>query len=360
MWQDLFKPTYLNWRRALCLSVGIYIHLFITFCEPYKGDKVTYIWDSTQAYILHSLYNFTHITLFCAFVLLFLPKYLPKYFLPENFTFQRFLFLTTATPLLIGLGFLLGNQYFFHHDITLFWFLLFFFKVTVTNMLFVGMPFVVVFLLIFTYFKRQNNPVITLINDFFDVPSTIISENRTFELPQTPPQYDSSELPVLAIHPKDETVEAPPQYNSSELPVLAIRSNYETVEAPPQYHPNSMPLIVHFTDTSNKKTLTIALDNLYYITSAQNYIEIIHRTKNAVPTRSVLRNSLKTIEEEMIMSTDSPLIRCHKAFIINREKVVEMRGTSKNAHFILADIEPSIPISRHKFLELEPYFSNLS
>ena len=59
-----------------------------------------------------------------------------------------------------------------------------------------------------------------------------------------------------------------------------------------------------------------------------------------------------------ILSTDSPLIRCHKAFIVNREKVVELRGTAKTAHFVLEDLETTIPVSRQKYPEVELQFLN--
>lgn len=98
MWRNFFKPEYINWQRAYCLITGVYLHLFVVFFEPYKGDKMTYVWASTRDYICHHLYNFAHVVFFCAFVTIILPKRFPQYFLPENLSFQRFLLLTALVP----------------------------------------------------------------------------------------------------------------------------------------------------------------------------------------------------------------------------------------------------------------------
>jgi DNA-binding LytR/AlgR family response regulator len=127
-------------------------------------------------------------------------------------------------------------------------------------------------------------------------------------------------------------------------------------EGTPQYEAVLEPIIYSFGDTNNKKVFKIASENFYYITSAQNYIEIFYRNKEEKLSRLVVRNSLKAIEEEMNLDMNSALIRCHKAFIINREKVVDFGGTLKSGYFTLLDIEESIPISRNKFADLEQQF----
>lgn len=300
MWRNLFKPEHQSWRWVFCFSLAIYIHLFINICEPYKGDKITYIWASTEMYIWHSLFNFANVFFFTTISMILLPKYRPKYFLSQNFTLERFIFIIACSSIGIGIGYFIGNHYFFQYEITLLWFLIYIFKVISTNVLFAGVPFIIAFLLLFDYYKIKNSP-----------------------------EIENSYSPKNALPPH---------------------------EAPPQYDDRLAPVIVHFTDTSNKKTLDIPLENLYYITSAQNYIEIVYQSDNLVKT-VLLRNSLKMIEEEMILSADSPLIRCHKAFIVNREKIKELRGSTKNAHFILTDVETLIPVSRNKFAEIESQFS---
>lgn len=213
----------------------------------------------------------------------------------------------------MGVFYFFGNYYYFHYEITLSWFLTYMFKIMITNTLFIGIPYIIVFLSIFNYFTgAQSNNREGVSNDVFS--TTQLTHDVEKSLLETPPQY-----------PHEISVQR--------------------------------PIMLSFTDSANKKSLDVALEHLYYITSAQNYIEIFHQ--NGVGIKStLLRQSLKTIEEDMIISADYPLIRCHKAFIVNREKVVELRGTAKTAHFILQDLETIIPVSRQKYPEVELQFLN--
>jgi hypothetical protein len=305
MWLNLFKPEYQKWRWIFCLALPIYIYLFVSFVEPFKNDKITYVWASTNAYISHSILNFILVTVVAIVTLIFFPKYFPKYFLPDNFTFQRFCTLTTMSAIAIEIGYFFTNKYFFNYDITLLWFLIFLFRVTISSFLFAGVPFVIGFLYVVNYFIEQ-------------------------------PQSS-----IHSLEPREHS-------DINEID----KSIFET--GTPQYKPNLAPKILHFSDNSSKRNLEVPLDSLFYITSAQNYIEVYYQNKNAVNTRQVLRSSLKAIEEEMIANdTNSPLFRCHKAFIVNREKVIELRGPSKMAQLILEGIEVTIPVSRQKYAELE-------
>ena len=312
MWQAIFKPEYQNWRWAFCLSLGIYLYLFVSFLEPFKDDKVTYIWASTEVYVSHSIANFTLVILISAFFIIFLPKYFPNFFLPENLTLQRFSLFTLVGALLIETGYFFTNYHFFHFDITPSWFIFFMFRTTLSSFLFAGIPFNIGYLILFNYMNNEDNQKESIIN--------------------YSPNTESKNIEQKDI----QIIEA----------------------APPQYNSELSPKMLSFSDNSNKKNLDIGLDSLYYITSAQNYIEVYYQNNNAVLSRQILRNSLKAIEEEMITNINhSPLIRCHKAFIINREKVIEMRGPAKSAQLVLDGIDTLIPVSRQKYAELGTQFS---
>jgi LytTr DNA-binding domain len=314
IWHNLFKPEYQNWRWVFCLSLGIYIHLFINVCEPYKGDKVTYIWASFESYALHSLINFLNVLCCSSIACILLPKLFPKFFLPENFTFTRFLLLISSVSIVMGICYFIGNYYFFNYEVTLSWFLIYIFKVIATNALFAGLPFVITFLFILNYYIDNNEIREEVANDADDT--------------------------QLVYHPEN-----------AFRPLTAMAPHHsEGIKA-------DNPIMLRFSDNSNKKPLDIALNNLYYITSAQNYVEVFYQNEDAIKS-TLLRNSLKAIEEEMITNTDLPLVRCHKAFIVNSEKVVELRGPAKAAQFILRDIDTSIPVSRQRYPELDSRFPN--
>jgi LytTr DNA-binding domain len=104
--------------------------------------------------------------------------------------------------------------------------------------------------------------------------------------------------------------------------------------------------ILNIKDTNNRVELTINLNQLYFFKASDNYIEIFYRnaTNTEGPLRMVIRNSLKDIENQFL---DVPqLFRCHKAYIVNIEKVTEINGNAKGYFLTLEHIEEKIPVSR--------------
>jgi LytTr DNA-binding domain len=101
--------------------------------------------------------------------------------------------------------------------------------------------------------------------------------------------------------------------------------------------------ILNIKDTNNRVELTINLSQLYFFKASDNYIEIFHKNTEG-PFRIVIRNSLKDIENQFL---DVPqLFRCHKAYIVNTEKVIEISGNAKGYFLTLEKNEEKIPVSR--------------
>jgi hypothetical protein len=101
--------------------------------------------------------------------------------------------------------------------------------------------------------------------------------------------------------------------------------------------------ILQVNDNNERVELTVNLDLLYYFKASDNYIEIFHKNTEGV-NRVVIRNTLKDIENQFL---DIPqLFRCHKAFIVNTEKVKEVSGNAKGYSLTLEDVEEKIPVSR--------------
>ena len=138
---------------------------------------------------------------------------------------------------------------------------------------------------------------------------------------------------------------------------LTIRANNVT---------NDTSSTISIKDTSGKNTLTLKIDNLYYITSAYNYVEVFYKKEENLLDKSgqiediqrvVLRNTLKTIEEDNQQHIE--LFRCHKAYIVNCKKVIAIEGNAKLHNMILCDIDTKIPVSRFKNVEMEEKLSHL-
>ena len=99
-----------------------------------------------------------------------------------------------------------------------------------------------------------------------------------------------------------------------------------------------------FPDEKGDLKISIALDNLLYIESADNYVTIFYLNKSK-QSRFLLRNSLKWLEENL--TNDTPLVRCHRSYIVNMDKVKVLKKI-KGGIVLELDIEgiPDIPVSK--------------
>jgi hypothetical protein len=295
LWQLVFEPQHQRWRWVFSISISLYYFLFFRLFAPFQSAiEFNNPDDGFKATLIYVLIIF--VTLISSLILF--PKYNPASFSSKNFTLNKFyLFVLVCFVIITTVNF--PN---FAHFSRLEWSFLGFFKYLFTaalpNIILVSLPLIVYALFMFSYIIEKEN------------------EKRS----------------------------------------ALSQSEINASEGTPQYKDAFEPQIFHFTDTTNKKNFYISKENLYYITSDHNYIEVHYQKKDGSNSRLVLRNSLKALEETLILDKDSALIRCHKGYIINREKVVELRRPAKAAHFILENIEEPIPVSRHKFADLEAQF----
>lgn len=101
--------------------------------------------------------------------------------------------------------------------------------------------------------------------------------------------------------------------------------------------------IVHLSDNNGNLKLSIKLDNLYYIISQDNYINVFYLSNNILKNY-MLRCKIKTIEESF---SGSSLIRCHRSYIVNADKIRVIRK-EKDGTYIDLDLDgiDPIPVSK--------------
>lgn len=108
--------------------------------------------------------------------------------------------------------------------------------------------------------------------------------------------------------------------------------------------PEKNPQIVAFSSEGGKEEVEIRLQDLLFIKSADNYVEI-YRTENDKIKRIFLRSSLKRIEQDL---KDHPfLFKCHRAFLVNIKNISRVAGNSQGYQLIFKGIEYAIPVSRY-------------
>lgn len=130
---------------------------------------------------------------------------------------------------------------------------------------------------------------------------------------------------------------------------LAEKLNAETPET------NKKGLIA-FPDEKGDIKITIALNNLVYIDSADNYATIHYINKDKI-SNFLIRNSLKWFDENI--SKDTPLVRCHRSYIVNLDKVKVLKKT-KDGVFIELDVPqmPDMPVSKTYYEKVMNKFSH--
>ncbi|MDD2622629.1 MAG: LytTR family DNA-binding domain-containing protein [Bacteroidales bacterium] len=116
--------------------------------------------------------------------------------------------------------------------------------------------------------------------------------------------------------------------------------------------------LINFTDEKGNLRLSVKIEHLYYIESANNYVYIYYENNKKEITKSTLRSSLKIIEESY---PESGLIRCHRSYIINFKKVKILRK-EKDGLFLELDSDEiaDIPVSKTYVDEMIKLFSKHS
>jgi len=116
--------------------------------------------------------------------------------------------------------------------------------------------------------------------------------------------------------------------------------------------------LIAFLDEKGEFKISIVLENLLYVDSADNYATIHYLNKSKL-SHFLIRNSLKWMEENL--TKESPLVRCHRSYIVNLDKVKVLRKT-KDGIFLELDAlnTPDIPVSKTYYERVMTKFSQYS
>lgn len=104
----------------------------------------------------------------------------------------------------------------------------------------------------------------------------------------------------------------------------------------------SQPTTINFYDRNGKFTISIKKEEILYIKSADNYVEIFYLDEGKVMNQ-LLRNSLRNIEN---MFVSAGLIRCHRLYVVNMQKVKLVKRSKESILILeLSETTESIPVS---------------
>lgn len=104
--------------------------------------------------------------------------------------------------------------------------------------------------------------------------------------------------------------------------------------------------------------LEINREKIIYIQSNGNYLELyIREPKNEI-IKIVKRGRLHKIENDL--SQYPEFFRSHRAFIINLNHIVKLKGNSKNAEIVFDNICNRIPVSRTNYSTLKDIIEKIT
>lgn len=139
---------------------------------------------------------------------------------------------------------------------------------------------------------------------------------------------------------------------NSLLQQLDNNTQQEIVEIPVK------KALIAFPDEKGEMRISLILDHLLYIESADNYVTIHYLNKSKI-SHYLLRNSLKWIEENL--TQDTSLVRCHRSYIVNLDNVKVLQKTKEGIFLELDTINtPDIPVSKTYYNQVMDKFSKYS
>jgi len=81
-----------------------------------------------------------------------------------------------------------------------------------------------------------------------------------------------------------------------------------------------------------------------YIEALQNYVKIGYINAAGKLKEQTERATLKAIMEE---GKGSPITKCHRSFLVNKEAIISISGNAQGLLLTLSDCEKAIPVSRN-------------
>lgn len=102
------------------------------------------------------------------------------------------------------------------------------------------------------------------------------------------------------------------------------------------------PEVLTFTAENEKDALTLAVDDLLFIESADNYSEIVF-LQNEKRKKTLLRGSLSRFEEQ---AQHPDVLRCHRSYIVNLGQVESISGNAQGYRLQLKNCASPVPVAR--------------
>lgn len=110
-------------------------------------------------------------------------------------------------------------------------------------------------------------------------------------------------------------------------------------------------------DEAHKDKVVFSFEELLFIKSDDNYIEVYLRKGKIDFEKKLIRCALKAAELKL---DDPHLIRCHRSYLVNMRNCSSINGNSQGYRLVFDGVPEHIPVSRSKSDEVRVIWNNIS
>ncbi len=133
------------------------------------------------------------------------------------------------------------------------------------------------------------------------------------------------------------------QLKKYNQPIIVQHHTPEVVLNEQIYENKTLKLIAE----NEKDSIELNTDSLYFIESSDNYSTVFYE-KSGKLQKELLRSSLTRLESQI---PSENIVRCHRSFIVNLDKVEKVTGNAQGYKLHLAAPELLVPVAR-KYSEI--------
>jgi len=117
-----------------------------------------------------------------------------------------------------------------------------------------------------------------------------------------------------------------------------------------KYEEDYLSKPIEFSSDSNSESLNLLIEDVAFIKSADNYVEIVFKEGDILKSK-LIRNTLKNIEQELKPYPN--FIRCHRICIVNSHYIDKLNKDFSSHWLSIKGYDERIPVSRQYLLKLK-------
>jgi len=143
------------------------------------------------------------------------------------------------------------------------------------------------------------------------------------------------------------------QYNRLLKANIKASKDIQIAEVPDTVNSIKLNEPRYYKVVTDQETIEIDLNDLLFWESDGNYAHL-HQYKDENYSKTLHRTTMKALEHD---NAHLNIVRCHRSYIVNLDKVSEVTGNAQGLKLTLQNCEEPIPVSRKYISEIKDYFN---